>query len=85
VRKKSPARARAREGADSALGLGGVNQARFGDQQGCSCIVLIANARCFRERRLLYGVFSGLVLAPSPPPVPAASLLLGVVALPGAF
>ena len=32
-----------------------------------------------------YWVFSGLVLAPSPPPVPAASLLLGVVALPGAF
>ena len=33
---------------------------------------------------LLYGVFSGLVLAPSPPPVPAASLLLGLVSLPGA-
>ena len=38
-----------------------------------------------REPEEAYGVFSGWVLAPSPPPVPAASLLLGVVALPGAF
>ena len=31
-----------------------------------------------------YGVFSGLALAPSPPPVPAALALLGLVSLPGA-
>jgi hypothetical protein len=37
-----------------------------------------------RPRALGYGVFSGLVLAPSPPPVPAASALLGLVSLPGA-
>ena len=31
-----------------------------------------------------YGVFSGLAFAPSPPPVPAALALLGLVSLPGA-
>ena len=32
-----------------------------------------------------YGVFSGLALAPSPPPVPADFALSGPVALPGSF
>jgi hypothetical protein len=46
-----------------------------------SCCCSIKKTRAGYEN---YGVFSGLALAPSPPPVPAALALLGLVSLPGA-